>query len=159
MGLNDPKKRWAESLMMQAISRNTNKKIEMSVTSAAEPGTEQALLERVIPLLHCRSRGCSLVLFLGRPARPKRLNLGSPIEVKWSMEVMKSVYSLSETDANEILVKLYSLIPKENFKTPPRGLSFDEGYNENYEPKKMYLEVYEKARKTIMELGLIIDKY
>jgi hypothetical protein len=75
------------------------------------------------------------------------------------MEIMKSVYSLSETEANEILVKLYSLIPKENFKTPPRGLSFDEGYNENYEPKKIYLDVYEKARNKILDLGLSIDKF
>ena len=108
-GLNAPEKRWAETLMMQAITGNTNMKIKMTVTSAAEPGTEQAFLERVIPLLLYRSRGCSLVLFTGRPARPKRLNLGSPMEVKWSMEVMKSVYSLSETEANEIPVKLYSL--------------------------------------------------
>jgi methylamine--corrinoid protein Co-methyltransferase len=156
-GLNAPEKRWAETLMLQAITGNTNMKIKMTVTSAAEPGTEQALLERVIPLLHCRSRGCSLVLFTGRPARPKRLNLGSPMEIQWSLDVLKMVYELNINEINEILKKLYVLLPPEKLKNPPRGLSLDEGYDSNYQPKKNYLDIYEQALKKIEELGIKID--
>jgi methylamine--corrinoid protein Co-methyltransferase len=155
---NSPEKRWAESLMMQAISRNTNIKMMESVTTAVEPGTEHAFIERVIPALHHVSSGISMSLFTGRPARPKRANLGSPMEIKWSTEVLRSVIKLSKDEANILVKKFYSLIPQENSEIALKGMSFDEGYDMNtFKPKKRYTENYEKARKKVSDLGLTLE--
>ena len=155
---NIPEKLWGESLIVQAFSRNTNLKIQGNTATSGEPGTEQAFLERVLPILHHVPSGLSIECTCVRPVRALRQNLSLPIETKWQIELIRAISKLNRKEANDIAKKVHSLLPREKYLNPPKGFSFDEGYDlKTLKPKSKIVKVYEAAWKKAVDLGIPLE--
>jgi len=81
----------------------------------------------------------------------------SPLECKFCAEVFKSSTGMKRDEVNE-LAKL--LIPKyeDKLRNPPKGKSFTECYDlKTLKPTKEWLEIYQKAKNELIELGVPLE--
>jgi methylamine--corrinoid protein Co-methyltransferase len=147
-----PQYQWAYNLALQALQRNTWLKLMLSATAAAEPCTEQQLAEitsRVVG--HTASGACAF--WAGRPVKPLRPNLVTPLEVQFVAELTKAASKLSRKQANEIS-RIFK-VSEDKLKNPPTGKAFQECYDvKTLEPRKEYLEIYYKMKNRLEDIGL-----
>jgi hypothetical protein len=153
---------WGSSIGSQAISRNT-KIINTAVAMTnAGPGTEMQFQEITAAL--CASIPCGREgLSQGVRRFKVRPLLGSGLENRFWGEVGHAMAGVKRDFANslakEMLAKYENKITKDS-DGGPLGYTFDEIYDLNtLTPRKNFLEVYEKVKKELGDLGLEFKYY
>ena len=153
---------WGSSIWSQAISRNT-KIINTAVAMTnAGPGTEMQFQEIAAAL--CASIPCGREgLSQGVRRFKVRPLLGSGLENRFWGEVGHAMAGVKRDFANslakEMLAKYENKITKDS-DGGPLGYTFDEIYDLNtLTPRKNFLEVYEKVKKELGDLGLEFKYY
>lgn len=152
-----PEATWATTTSIQATARNTHIKTSALCQSAGEPGAVTSFLDKAASIVLKSVSGTTIMQITGRPAKPLRENLGSPLEISFGLDVVRAASSLKRNEANEIAKRIYSMLPAEYYKKPPKGLSFEESYDlQTLKPKENYLKVYKEALAKLGEAGLQI---
>ena len=153
-----PEVRWAQSLVMQAVSRNTNIMQEASISSAAEPFTEQSYLERAVRTLSEVCSGIAATSPAIRNIKPTRVNLGNPLEMKFTIDLTRTAVKFKRKELNHFVKEISKLTPKEKLANPPKGKSFDEAYDiATFKPKVEQIELYQRIKKMFKDLGLNLE--
>jgi methylamine--corrinoid protein Co-methyltransferase len=146
-----PEMRWAHNLSIQALARNTLIKTRPSACTSSEPGTLQCLLEIAYSEVGLLTSGASAI-FTSRPVRPNRLNLPTPLEVKWGLEIARGALGMSRKDANEFVRNIQ--VPREKLEVQLKGKGFTESFDlEKLTPNQEYSEIYKAAKKKLADLG------
>jgi methylamine--corrinoid protein Co-methyltransferase len=149
---------WVVSVFLQALSRNTPLLTHSSVNPAAGPGTEMLLYEAAVTAMNLSVSGVAMGLGT-RSATGKYKDYLSPLECKWSAEVIKACAGMTRAQANEIAKQL---IPKyeDRLPDPPKGYSFPECYDvETLKPKDEWYTAYRKVKEEIIDLGIPVHLY
>lgn len=152
--MTDRQATWGNSICSQAIAKNSRIVNIMGITVAAGPGTEMMYYEtaeNAVATIPSGSCGVGNV----RRYKVKSL-LGSPLENKFYAEAAYAATRLKRSDANEIvkalLAKYESKITDEG---GPLGYPFDEIYDmRTLTPKKEQVEIYDRVKKEVQDLGL-----
>jgi len=153
---------WGSSIGSQALSRNTNIINTAIAMTNAGPGTEMQFQEIVAALcaaIPCGREGLSQGV---RRFKVKPL-LGSGLENRFWGEVGYAMAGVKRDFANslakEMLAKYENKITKDT-DGGPLGHTFDEIYDLNtLTPRKEFLQVYEKAKRELTDLGLEFKYY
>jgi methylamine--corrinoid protein Co-methyltransferase len=146
-----PEMRWAHNLSIQALARNTLVKTRPSACTSSEPGTLQCLMEIAYSAIGLVASGASAI-FTSRPIRPKRVNLPTPMEAKWGLEIADGALGMSREEANEFVKKIQ--VPREKLEIQLKGKGFQESYDLNkLTPNAEYQEIYESAKRQLSDLG------
>jgi methylamine--corrinoid protein Co-methyltransferase len=153
---------WGSSIGSQAISRNTRIINTAVAMTNAGPGTEMQLQEVTAALcasIPCGREGLSegVRRFKVRPL------LGSGLENRFWGEVGQAMAGVKRDFANslaeEMLRKYENKVTKDSDGGPP-GHTFDEIYDLNtLTPRKNFLEIYEKVKGELEDLGLEFKYY
>jgi methylamine--corrinoid protein Co-methyltransferase len=147
---------WANSVSTQAISRNTGFMRNKIVNQTGGPCTEMFMYEAAVGLMnHCVS-GASIST-QPRSAGGRYSDYITPVECWWTGEVFKSCAGMTRKDANEIAKKI---LPKyeDKLPNPDKGLSIYDCYDlKAQRPLPNYIEVYNKVRNELIELGMPLN--
>ena len=148
---------WGSSIGSQALSRNTKIINTALAMTNAGPGTEMQFQEIVSALcasIPCGREGLSegVRRFRVRPM------LGSGLENRFWGVVGHSMVGVkrdfADSLAKEMLAKYENRITRDSDGGPP-GHTFEEIYDLNtLTPRKQFLEVYEKVKNELEDLGL-----
>ncbi|MEM3421223.1 MAG: monomethylamine:corrinoid methyltransferase [Candidatus Hadarchaeum sp.] len=148
---------WSTGATLQAVVRNSKIVTGKGAITAAGPGTEMQMLEIAAIIIDWVASGAAVAGGAGGVRRYKVKHLlGSGLENRWLAEVSYAAAGLKPDDANEIvneLLKKYEdRITKEG---GPWGHTFDEIYDvKTVTPRKEFLELYDKVKKEMEDLGL-----
>ncbi len=157
LGDTSPESLWANSVLSQAISRNSM--ILHSGTGtvqAAGPCTEMLLQEVAISAMKDAVNGNSEATGV-RPSGGRYINHASALESKFAAEVAKSATGMKRADANEIAKKLLARY-ESKLKNPPKGKSFLECFDlKTLAPSEEWLKIYHQVWKDIEDLGVPIN--
>jgi len=143
---------WCHNVAGQALSRNTKIITYSECFASAGPCTEMILYEGAAVALSVVS-GVNLGPgIVGTSA--KEIDKYTGLESRFYAEVGKAYLGMKREDANELvkeLVKKY----EDKFKNPPLGKTFQECYDiKALKPKKEWLDIYEKVKKDLENLGV-----
>ena len=144
---------WANTIVFQAVSRNTHLLTETIINEVAGPCTDMLLYESSVGLMSVSVSGASMSIG-PRSAGGKYTNYVSPLEAKFCAEVFKSCAGMKRSDANEIAK---ALIPKyeDRLMNPPKGKSLTECFDlETLKPTKEWQDIYDRVWKELGDLGL-----
>ena len=144
---------WSNSIVYQAVSRNTHLLLTGMINPVAGPCTDMLLHEGAVQAINCAVSGCAIALGV-RSGGGRIRDYVTGLESKFTAEVCKSACALNRADGNEIVKKL---IPKYEgqLKSPPKGKSFSECFDlKTLRPTKEWLGIYEKVWKELEDLGL-----
>ena len=147
-----PELLWATSVYAQAISRNTHLlSLHLNYT-AAGPCTEMCLYEIAAQRLAAVTSGVSIEsVGVGKAKHEDYL---TPVEPRFAAEVAYAVLGMKREDADELvktIVKKYV----DRIPNPPMGRRYQECCDiKTGKPGKECLEVYEKVKKELSDLGL-----
>lgn len=144
---------WANSVAIQAVSRNTRFMRNKIVNETAGPCTEMFLYEAAVGLMnHCVSGASKTTQ--PRSAGGKYKDYLTPLEAWWCGEVFKSCAGMTRKQANEIAK---CLIPKyeAQLAAPPKGKPVQECFDlQAMEPSPEYAAIYEKVKHELIDLGM-----
>lgn len=145
---------WLISVSYQAMARNTPFISLSNGFTSAGPGTSMVLYEAAAHGLVSVVSGGNLWEIA--VAQNKHKNYATPIEARMACEVGHGVVKqkIKRSDANEI-VKM--ILPKyeDKLTNPPLGKTFQECYDiKRVTPRKDYLELYDKIKKELMDIGV-----
>lgn len=148
---------WANSVSIQAISRNTGFMRNKIVNEVAGPCTEMFMYEAAVGLMnHCVSGASKTTQ--PRSAGGRYTDYITPVECWWSGEVFKSCAGMTRKRANEI-AKI--VLPKyeDKLPAPDKGLSIYDCYDlKTQHPFPNYTALYNKVRNELIDLGMPLDK-
>jgi len=148
---------WANSVSIQAVSRNTNLIRNKIVNETGGPCTDMFMYEAAIGLMnHCVSGASKTTQ--PRSAGGKYTDYLTPMEAWWCGEVFKSCAGMTRKDANEITKKV---LPKyeDRLVNPPKGKSVLECFDlKEMRPLPEYEKLYLDIRQELIELGMPLDK-
>lgn len=145
---------WATSTSMQARTIG-NHVMNLGITSQVSgPCTDMLLYETVTIAIADSVSGVAIEIGT-RPTGCRYKDHASGLENKFFAEVLKSsAKNLTLSDANEI-VKIIVAKYEDKLKDPPKGKSFVECTDlRTLQPKKEWLEIYERVWKELEDLGL-----
>ena len=144
---------WANSVAIQAVSRNTRFMRNKIVNETAGPCTEMFLYEAAVGLMnHCVSGASKTTQ--PRSAGGKFKDHLTPLEAWWCGEVFKSCAGMTRKQANEIAKRI---IPKyeAQLAAPPKGKSVRECFNlDTMEPSPEYAAIYDRVKNELIDLGM-----
>ena len=147
---------WGTELTGQAIARNYRGPNGRFFLTAAGPGTEMQFWE--IAALCIAGLASGRDLFCGGGIRRYKVKpmLGSALENRFHAELGHAAAGMKRDDANELVKKI--VVKYEEKVTGdggPWGHTFDEMYDlKTLTPRKKFLELYDKMRKELEDLGL-----
>ncbi len=147
---------WSTSVLHQALSRNT-RLLRIGISSqVAGPCTEMLLYESAVGMMNLSVSGAEASIG-PRSASAKYADYLTPLETKFSGEVLKRSAGMSRKQANEIAKVL---VPKyeDTLSSPPIGKSFRECYDlKTLKPSQEWHDMYLKVKKELIELGIPLD--
>ncbi|MEM3421183.1 MAG: monomethylamine:corrinoid methyltransferase [Candidatus Hadarchaeum sp.] len=153
----NPASLWMNSVMGQAVARNSNLITTTSVTTAGRPGSMQMHLEGAAMAISSVVSGRNL---LGpRPAQPLYPNHHNPLHSRLFAEVAHAATKLKREEANEIVAKLV-LTYKDtlDFDKSPKGKPFEQSYDvKTLKPTEENLNLYREAKAKLIDLGLELE--
>jgi methylamine---corrinoid protein Co-methyltransferase len=153
MGNTGRDAQWVLGIFLQALSRNTPVLKNTSINPTAGPGTEMLLYECAATALNLSVSGISIGLG-PRSAAGKYTDHLSPLECKWSAEVIKAGAGMTRAQANGIVNKLIAKY-EERLPNPPKGYSFDKCYDvQRLVPTEEWRAMYARVRKECIDLGI-----
>ncbi|UCH03172.1 MAG: monomethylamine:corrinoid methyltransferase [Candidatus Bathyarchaeota archaeon] len=132
---------------------NTNMIVAGVIGSiCAEPCTEDYLYELMYKTLIHLPSGSSFIMAT-RPFTPRRLNLTTPLEVKWAYECVKAVLKMNRKKANSMAKKVLKKFEDE-LENPLPGKSLTECYDVRArKPNQEYLDLYYKVISDLEDMG------
>lgn len=150
---------WGSSIGGQALSRNTKIINTVVAMTNSGPGTEmqfQEITAAIAAAIPCGREGLSQ----GARRFKVRHLLGSGLENRFWGEIGHAMAGVKRDFANQIAEEMLSKyehkITKASDGGPP-GHTFDEIYDlKTLQPRKKFLDVYEKVKKDLRNLGLDI---
>lgn len=147
---------WANSMVFQAVGRNTHLLTESIINQTAGPCTDMLLYESSVGLMDVSVSSASMSIG-PRSAAGKYTNHISPLEAKFCAEVFKACAGMKRSDANEIAK---ALIPKyeDKLMSPPKGKKFTECFDlKTLKPTREWQEIYDRVKHEIADLGIPIQ--
>jgi len=150
-----PELLWVISVYGQAISRNTNLlSLNLNYT-AAGPCTEMVLHEIAARAITAVTSGLSIeAVGVGKAMHEDYL---TPIEPRFSAEVAHASVGMKRENANEIVKHLTSTYV-DKISNPPLGIKYQECFDvKTGKPSNKCLEIYNKVKKELEDLGLPIE--
>lgn len=148
---------WANSVSIQAISRNTGFMRNKIVNETGGPCTEMLMYEIAVGLMnHCVSGASKTTQ--PRSAGGRYTDYITPVECWWSGEVFKSCAGMTRKQANEIAK---AILPKyeDKLSAPDMGLSIYDCYDlKSQHPLPNYIQIYNKIRNELIDIGMPLDK-
>ncbi|MEM4187789.1 MAG: monomethylamine:corrinoid methyltransferase [Candidatus Hadarchaeum sp.] len=153
----NPASLWMNSVMGQAVARNSSLITTTSVTTAGRPGSMQMHLEGAAMAI------CSVVsgrnLLGPRPAQPLYPNHHNPLHSRLFAEVAHAATKLKREEANEIVAKLVSTYKDTlDFDKSPKGKTFEQSYDvKTLKPTEENLKLYREAKAKLIDLGLELE--
>lgn len=154
----NPASLWMNSVMGQAVARNSHLIGTTSVTTAGRPGSLQMHLEAAALAINSVVSGRNL---LGpRPAQPLYPNHHNPLHSRLFAEVAHAATKLKREEANEIVAKLVASYKDTlDFDKSPKGKTFEQSYNvKTLEPTEENLKLYKEAKSKLIDLGLELEE-
>jgi len=142
---------WAQNLVGQAIARNTKIITFHTCMTSSGPCTETILYEAAATALGVPT-GVNLLGVMGTGSKLKDRYTG--LEQRFYGETGYAASRLKREAANELTKQI---LPKYEgyLKNPNRGKTLQECYDLEYlKPKKEWLEIYEKVKQDLADLGL-----
>ena len=139
----------------RAIDRNTDLLLGNQYYTLAGPCTEMCLLEVAAQAITDTASGRELI---SGSASSKGVvkDKTTGMEARMMGEVAAATAGMEVSDANKVLDKLIGKY-KDNYSKPPAGKRFQDCYDvKEIIPTKEYLDVYERALKTLSECGIIL---
>lgn len=154
----NPASLWMNSVVGQAIARNSDLITTTSVTTAGRPETLQ---------MHYESSAlavCSVVsgrhLTGPRPAQPLYPNHHNPLHSRLFADAAHAATRLKREDANELLKDLVSLYKDRlEFDKAPKGKTFEQSYDvRTLKPTEENMKIHEEAKSKLIDLGLELER-
>ena len=148
---------WANSVAIQAVSRNTRLIRNKIVNETGGPATDMFMYEAAIGLMNHSVSGASKTT-QPRSAGGKFTNYLTPMEAWWCGEVFKSTAGMSRKQANEVANKI---LPKyeDRLTNPPKGKPVQECFDlKQMRPFPEYENLYKEIRKELIDAGMPLDK-
>ncbi|MFZ2097633.1 MAG: monomethylamine:corrinoid methyltransferase [Anaerolineales bacterium] len=146
---------WMQSIVGQALSRNTPIPALNDIYCVSGAGAEELLWEVAAGAvagtpsgMNMQGAGCTGGF---------KTDHTTGLEARFIAEVSHACLGLTRRQANEIVLELLSHYEK-TFNEPNRGMPFPEVYDENtIEPKESWLEKYHSVREAVIRIGLDLD--
>ncbi len=149
---------WTQTIVQQALTRNTHLITHPIANQVSGPMTENLLWEVAAGLTALASSGAGMTT-TPRTAGGKLHNHMTPLECRFAGEVAHAASRLDPKTANEI-VKAMMPHYVADLKDPNPGAPFDECYDvKTRQPVPEWEAMYRKVRKEVVELGVPIDDY
>lgn len=156
MGNCGRKALWAQSIVFQALSRNTHICSNSVLNQVAGPATEMLLYESAVGMMNLAVSGVSSCTGT-RSAGGKYTNYLTPLEIKFAGEVFKKTAGMSREQANDIANKLLPSYEGQ-LGNPPKGKSFLECYNQDtLQPSDEWLKIYETVKDKVIKAGIPLE--
>jgi len=144
---------WALSVTMQALTRNTDLLIQSVSNQLGGPMTEMLLWESAAIMMALSVSGASSVIGT-RTSGGKWTDHLSPLECRFSGEVLHACSGMTRADANEVVKKIVVKY-EEKLLEPDNGVTFPECYDmDTLTPKPEWQAMYDKVRAEVIEMGL-----
>jgi len=144
---------WAQNIVGQAIARNTKIITFHTCMPSSGPCTEVILYEAAAIALGVPA-GVNLLGVMGTGSKLKDRYTG--LEQRFYGETGYAATRLRREDANELTKQMLERY-EGSLKSPNRGKTLQECYNiETLKPKQEWLEIYEKVKRELTDLGLNI---
>ena len=153
-----PEGMWVESVVGQAISRNTHLLATGNVFVASGPCTEMILHVVAANAISAAVSGLQLGPGVGA-ANTRYQDHASGLETKFMGEIGHALAKsgLKRADANEIVRDLSNRY-KERLLDPPLGKRFQECYDlHTVKPTEEWLQIYDSVKKELSDYGLRFD--
>ena len=150
-----PESIWVESIVGQAISRNSHLPVTGNIFTASGPCTEMVLYETAANAIGVVVGGLNLGPGVGA-TNTKYLDHASGLESRFMGEVGHAVArsGLKREDANVMVKKLITKY-KAHLLDAPQGKRFQDCYYlPAVMPTKEWLEIYYSVKKELSDLGL-----
>jgi len=144
---------WAQSVINQAISRNSNFLGEAVAFQVAGPNTEMLLWESAVGCLTCGVSGASGTM-VPYSAGGSKVDYLTPLETRFCAELMIAGAKMKRQQVNEIA---RDLIPRyeEQLFHPPIGQSIRECYDlARMEPKEDWLALHSRVKAELAAMGV-----
>ncbi|MBA7651279.1 hypothetical protein ES703_59096 [subsurface metagenome] len=146
---------WAVGASSQAISRNISFPILSLAYVAGGPMTESYFYEATAYLLTAISSGSSAQTPI--PAKALKVDYQTPLEMKFSAEVIRAAPKVSRSEANEIVKRLLKMY-EGNLTSPPEGKPYQDCFDvATGFPKAEYVEFYEKMKREVSGMGVPLN--
>ena len=156
MGNCGRKALWAQSVAVQALSRNTEVCATSIVNQTAGPATKMLLYESAVGMMNLSVSGASACIG-PRSAGGKYTNYITPLEVKFAGEVFKRTAGMSREQANDIANRLLSRY-EDRLRSAPRGESVRDCYDlDALQPREHWLHIYETVKAEAIDAGIPLD--
>lgn len=148
---------WANSVSIQAISRNTGFMRNKIVNEVAGPCTEMFFLESAVGLMnHCVSGASKTTQ--PRSAGGRYTDYITPVECWWVGDVFKSCAGMSRKQANEIAKQVLPMYETQ-LSAPPKGESIYDCYDlQKQQAKPHYAKLFNDTRNKLIDLGMPLDR-
>jgi len=146
---------WAVGASSQAISRNISYPVLSLAYVAGGPMTESYFYEATAYLLTAISSGSSAQTPI--PAKALKVDYQTPLEMKFSAEVIRAAPKISRSEANEIVKRLLKMY-EDNLSSAPEGKPYQDCFDvATGFPKAEYVEFYEKMKRKIFEMEVPLN--
>ena len=146
---------WAVGASSQAISRNISFPILSLAYVAGGPMTESYFYEATAYLLTAISSGSSAQTPI--PAKALKVDYQTPLEMKFSAEVIRAAPKVSRSEANEIVKRLLKMY-EDNLPSAPEGKPYQDCFDvATGFPKAEYVEFYEKMKREVSGMGVPLN--
>ena len=146
---------WMQSIVGQALSRNTPIPALNDIYCVSGAGAEELLWEVAAGAvagtpsgMNMQGAGCTGGF---------KTDHTTGLEARFIAEVSHACLGMTRQQANELVLELLSHY-ENTFNEPNRGMPFPEVYDENtVEPKEIWLEKYYKVREAVIKMGLDLN--
>ncbi len=146
---------WATGASSQAISRNLSYPFINSGYSVGGPMTKSYLYETAAYLLTAISSGASSAKCVA--ARAVVVDHHTPLEFKFSAEVLRAASKLNRMEANEIVRNLLKIY-EDNLPTASEGKRYQDCFDvASGLPNTEYLEFYNEMKSELFQMGIPFD--
>jgi hypothetical protein len=144
---------WAQSVINQAISRNSPCLAEAVAFQVAGPNTEMLLWESAVGCLTCGVSGASGTM-VPYSAGGTKVDYLTPLETRFCAELTIAGAKMKRRQVNEIACTLIPRYEQQLFQPPP-GQSIRECYDlARMEPKADWLALYTRAKAELTAMGV-----
>ena len=146
---------WMQSIVGQALSRNTPIPALNDIYCVSGAGAEELLWEVAAGAITGTSSGMNMQ---GAGCTGGfKTDHTTGLEARFIAEVSHACLGITRQQANELVLDLLNHYEK-TFNEPNRGMPFPEVYDENtIEPKEIWLEKYYRVREAVIKMGLDLD--
>jgi hypothetical protein len=148
---------WTQSVINQAISRNSTLLADAVAFQVAGPNTEMLLLESAVGCLTCGVSGASGSM-VPYSAGGMRTDYLTPLETRFCAQLTIAGAQMKRKQVNEIARALIPRFEAQLFR-PPVGQSIRECYDlARMEPKDDWLALRDRVRAELIDMGVPFER-